>query len=140
LRTCSDIDRDAFQWYPDADRLAYTVMTAGTAGNHVVGSYTTRLSDSTIAPIGGPVPVWAKSGSRAALQRGNLLEVVDPTGTPLAGIPLGRQPVWSPDGEWLAYVGVEDEFPQRYYLWVADRSGGRRRRIALDANEPDWRP
>jgi Tol biopolymer transport system component len=88
-------------------------------------------------PIGGPVRVWAKDGSRAALKNGTVLEIVDPTGTRLAGIPLGTQAAWSPDGEWLAYVAFEDD---QFQLWVADRSGGRRRRIALDATEPDWQP
>jgi len=66
-------------------------------------------------------------------------------GTPLDTIPVGSgsitlpQAVWSPDSEWLAYVFYEEP-SFRNQLWIADRDGNRRRRIALDASEPDWRP
>lgn len=142
LRTCSGIEGDRpFEWYPDADRLAYSVVTYGTAGNIVGGTYATRLSDSGIESIGGPVRVWAKDGSRAVINGYNVLEIVDPNGTRLAAIPFGTasypQSDWSPDGEWLAYVYYEDGQSQ---LWIADKNGGRRRRIALGSFEPDWRP
>jgi Tol biopolymer transport system component len=138
LRECSRIG--AFEWYPDGDRLAYYVSTPGTAGDLQAGSYTTRLSDSTIEAIGGPVPVWTDDGSSAARIRGNdLIEIVDPNGVRLALFSSGDQVAWSPDGEWLTYVTHESD-PDRFDLWVADRSGIHRRRIALDATEPDWQP
>lgn len=137
LRQCSSIG--AFEWYPDSDRLGYYVSTPGTGGYREAGTYTTRLSDSTIEPIGGPVPVWADDGSIAALSRGSLIEIMDPNGTRLAAFPGGGRLAWSPDGEWLAYAAFELEMDPSG-LWIADKSGGRRRRIALEAGEPDWQP
>jgi hypothetical protein len=138
---CSYIQGDLF-WYPDADRIGYTGAIEQRFGTRS-WFYTTRLSDSTMAPIVPPFPVWARDGSRFVVFDFNLIQIMAPDGTPLDTIPVGSgsitlpQAVWSPDGEWLAYVFYEEP-SGRNQLWIADRDGNRRRRIALDANDPDW--
>jgi Tol biopolymer transport system component len=133
-----------FGWYPDADRIGYTVTIEERFGSRI-GFYTTRLSDSTIAPIVGPFPIWARDGSRFLVLEYNLIEIRAADGTALARIPVASgstvipQAVWSPDSEWLAY-SFFDQPSRRNQLWIADRDGNRRRRIALDATDPDWQP
>jgi Big-like domain-containing protein/WD40 repeat protein len=135
-----------FGWYPDADRIGYTAAIATESGGLRTASYTTRLSDTTIAPIVGAFPLsWAPDGSRFLAHDFNLVHIRAPDGTPLATIPVGSgtitgaEAVWSPDSEWFAYV-FNEEPSGRYQLWIADRDGNRRRRIALDAEDPDWQP
>jgi len=53
-------------------------------------SYTTRLSDCTIAPFVGPFPLSvAPDGSRFLVHDFNLIHIRGPGGTPLATIPVG---------------------------------------------------
>jgi Tol biopolymer transport system component len=144
VNRCSLV-RNAPGWYPDADRIAYIVHIADRSGLQTA-SYTTRLSDSTIAPLVGLFPQhWSPDGSRYLVLDFNLLQITAADGTPLARIPVGSgtitvpHAVWSPDGEWLAYVFYEEP-GGRNQLWIADRDGNRRRRIALDATDPDWQP
>jgi Tol biopolymer transport system component len=132
-----------FRWYPDADRIGYDVPV-GTMFGHIwqftTELYTTRLSDSSIEPLVGPLPIWARDGSRLVILMNDLLRIMAPDGTPLATIPVPgglNDAVWSPDGQWLAYVFMAEG---AYQLWVADRDGNRRRRIALHAHSPDWQP
>ncbi|HEX7337238.1 MAG TPA: Ig-like domain-containing protein, partial [Gemmatimonadales bacterium] len=52
---CSYVLDPAFGWYPDADRIAYITAIPERFGQQEA-PYTTRLSDSTIAPFVGPFP------------------------------------------------------------------------------------
>jgi Tol biopolymer transport system component len=138
---CSYIQSEPV-WYPDADRIGYTVAIEQSFGTRS-RSYTTRLSDSTTTPIVPPLPIWAPDGSRFLILDFNQIQIMAADGTPLDTIPVGSgsitfpQAVWSPDGEWLAYVFYEEP-SGRDQLWIADHDGNRRRRIALDASDPDW--
>jgi Tol biopolymer transport system component len=141
---CSTIAGEP-SWYPDGDRIGYNVVLAGGAGAQSSEFFTTRLSDSTSAPIVGPFPIWAADGNRFLTLDFNRIRILTADGTPLAVIPVGSSSItmpeaaWSRDGEWIAYVF--QELPSgRYQLWIADRDGNRRRRIALDARDPDWEP
>jgi hypothetical protein len=136
IRECSAIQ--SFGWYPDADRIGYFVSTRGTAGSAREGYFTTRVSDSVIEPAEGPAPRWSPDGIRLALADfyGLQLRAVD--GSRVGVIPgASAEVAWSPTGEWFAYTSSTDG---RVGIWIADRDGNRRRRIALDASEPDWQP
>jgi Tol biopolymer transport system component len=148
---CSYIypDPPNFGWYPDADRIGYKVAIEYRSGHFTsfrsLGVYTSRLSDSTLAPIVGPFPVWAPDGSRYVVLEFNLIRIMAADGTPLVTIPVGSssptfpEAVWSRDSEWLVYV-FREPWAWRSQLWIADRDGNRRRRITLDAKDPDWEP
>jgi Tol biopolymer transport system component len=47
-----------------------------------------------------------------------------------------RQPVWSPDGEWIAYQGYRDG---DYDIWLVEEDGGSQRKLTserFDDREP----
>ena len=49
-----------------------------------------------------------------------------------------RQPVWSPDGEWIAYQGYRDG---DYDIWLVEEDGGSQRKLTsgrFDDREPAW--
>lgn len=55
----------------------------------------------------------------------------------------GRAPVWSPDGEWLAFQSDRDSLEHLYAVFIARRRGGSVTQItpyALNANHPVWSP
>jgi Tol biopolymer transport system component len=55
----------------------------------------------------------------------------------------GRQPTWSPDGEWLVFESIRESPDGGVALFVMRRDGSGVRRLtdyALDAHAPDWSP
>jgi Tol biopolymer transport system component len=53
----------------------------------------------------------------------------------------GFFPSWSPDGRRIAYLRADQtEPPIEIALWVIDRNGSHRRRIASRVSASDWRP
>lgn len=51
-----------------------------------------------------------------------------------------RQPVWSPDGNWIAFHAYWDG---TYHLWMVDKAGRQRKQLTFgphDDREPHWSP
>lgn len=141
IRSCSGIS--GLSWFPDSDRIGYHVAVRGTAGYVQEAFYTTRVSDSTMAPMDLGIRNWSPDGTRYTLSSWIELAIYSSAGDRIASIPVGANSevfgAWSPDSQWLAY-SFYDYDAERFELWVATADGGGRRRIALDSHAPDWQP
>ena len=110
------------------------------------------LVDLRAAVGGSRTPKWAPDGSRitfvsphggiAALdvERGGVTTVVE--NVQLSGVgSLGApQPVWSPDGRWLAYTSDKRGAPDIWLWSVEDGSDRRLTRLSARANGMAWSP
>jgi hypothetical protein len=156
VRTC--YSPLAVGWWRDGDHVAYGTWAQGT-GTTYGGQYTTRLSDSTIAPLPAAfstdprdaLAAWSPGGAVAAIPLYTGIVVRDTAGREVGRVAapaphFGGVPEvsWAPDGEWFAYGAFvytdAATATGRYELWVARRDGSGRRRVALDARMPAWQP
>jgi Tol biopolymer transport system component len=87
---------------------------------------------------GGLAPAaTTASGSRILFAEAGHLFLLDPTGGARTELSEGRSYDWSPDGNWIAFVGQ----PAR--LWVTRVDGSERRELApaiANAGKPEWSP
>lgn len=139
-------------WSPDGRRIVYVSDIAGSAAVWVMqsdGAHSRQLfSDPGYDHFS---PSWSPDGHRLVLTRCSqflrtcALAVVRCDGTGLHVIIDGNwnfgQPVWSPDGRWLAYTSDKGGFDAR--LWVVRTNGDDPHAIApasLVADRPAWSP
>lgn len=142
---------------PDGERIAYvhgfpqTTVKIFTLGGGTVGTVTGR---------GAPTSVdWSPDGTQLVLGTGtdptgigitnrNIVRVdIDGSGwRPLTHLPAcfcdasqARAPVFSPDGQQVAYE-FTDASTLIDYLKVVSRDGGRTRRVVTEGFEPSWQP
>ena len=86
---------------------------------------------------------FAPAGSKLAYINQNSLQITDlSTGGHRTYHPnrLARQFVWSPDGEWFAYVPVEI---LAYEIWAMRVDGTQTQRLVADIKDSypiEWRP
>jgi dipeptidyl aminopeptidase/acylaminoacyl peptidase len=117
-------------WSPDGERLVFSC----TDGVYVMRLATGKLVrienwDYTYSPV---VTSWSPDGSRIAIGYGGV-EIMNADGSgAMRGIEAWNSVTdvaWSPDGEQLAFV-VAGWGPTVNGLYVVDRDGGRRRKLA----------
>lgn len=146
----------SIDWSPDGKRLALSVTsllrTNAFNGLHVVNPVTGR--DQQIVNCRPPADCawfdldWSPDGSKLAFvspeaqRRNGSIELIDADGsgriflkTPTAG--RDSSPSWSPNGDWIAYAGV-DENGSAVYAIRAD--GTQERLLARDGSGPAWSP
>ncbi|MFV2008105.1 MAG: BTAD domain-containing putative transcriptional regulator, partial [Longimicrobiales bacterium] len=111
-------------WSPDGRSLLFSFGRLAEDGSYEVGAGIWDSETGTRSIVEGLVPVgltqrldWSPDGSRiAAITQGpdgsDLLTIVTPAGVIVSSESLGegshRDPVWSPDGEWIAFLGRMD--------------------------------
>jgi Tol biopolymer transport system component len=123
-------------WSPDGERIAFFLL-----GDPVydAGGHTAHTDLVPGQPFALSLAIWdvplAKIVSIIPI-----LDRFDPSAYEEVGVGAGfraRQPLWSPDGRWLAYweAGYDQ---QAWYddaggdLWLVDRDGARRQRLTED--------
>ena len=84
---------------------------------------------------GASSPSWSPDGRRLAVVRRGWIELVGSSGGRLRRLTRGGAPVWSPNGEQLAFVGAHER------LFVIAARGGKPRPVGqVRARRADWQP
>ncbi len=127
-------------WSPNGKQIAYWSISPndGVQLNVLTSDAGTSLDipvDPAIEPNTGLAPQWSPDSRSLAFAAstpdGSRLEIADlPTSTirelRLDGLDA-RNPIWSPDGQWIAFYAVEtDTLEIRYHVVHPDGSGARR--------------
>ena len=137
-------------WAPDGQRLAWVVHRGSQFGIAVFNVLTQAAwMGHFYDPVGmdgfPPAAAWSPDGQRLAL----VAMAADPAemGLWILGsdgqqeerlLGRGSNPVWSPDGKWLAFAGAPDEGDWR--IWLADTDTWELRSLSLpsDAYLAGW--
>ncbi len=99
-------------WAPDGTRLVYVYRRIGSSGNQT----DLRIIDAA----GNPLAVL----------------VSEPLPTPATEFPLA-DPVWSPDGNQVAYTRWQNMQPS---IWAINVDGTGAHQVIADASQPAWSP
>lgn len=149
-RWCGEVE--SIDWSPNGKWLALSVTSFGAAnpynGVHIVNPATGR--DQQIVSCRPPECDWrdldwSPDGSRLAFVSGApntsiFLINTDGTGRTALNTPTNRHvssPSWSPNGEWIAYAGVDENGSSVYAMRV---DGSQGRLLARHGSGPAWSP
>jgi Tol biopolymer transport system component len=94
-------------WSPDGSRIAFATNRDGGGGPQI---YVVDPDGSNLMPLTqmGNLPAWSPDGSQLAIDRSSDIYLMNPDGTGLQNLTLGRAfpatiPAWSPDGNLIAF-------------------------------------
>ena len=140
-------------WAPDNHRLAYVSSRDGPAHIFVYDFSTrteTKLTDGRASDVG---PTWSPDGKSIAFARAakelRVADVATKQERVVATGQLDRPPflteralVWSPDGQWIAYLNTDASQFQNPYIVSANGVGGKPVAYIPDAfgNSLAWSP
>lgn len=118
-------------WSADGARLAFVGTDGPTSQVFVVGADGSALRQMTRPPESHVSPVWAPVGAALAFTAHGAggertVYVADVRGVSRRRLGAGYAPAWSPDGQFVAFLGGSRGFAE---LYVVSASGGRARRI-----------
>jgi Tol biopolymer transport system component len=129
-------------WSPDGTRIAFVSDRSGTSDVWVVdadGGHLARLTSVD----GAERPTWSPTGGRIVFGHDDSsgssgLYVMNADGSGLGRLLSGdgREPAWSPDGSWIAFVSDRDGHPN---LYVTTPDGARLVQLTHDW-APKFRP
>lgn len=128
-------------WSPNGRRLAYVVVSAGSADIHVADADGTPAQPLMRTPDRDEeAPAWSPDGRRLAFVADGAIHVAAADGRGERRLAEGRDPAWSPDGRSIAFVsdrlGNDD-------LYVVRAGGGGLLRLTSTEtpdSEPAWAP
>jgi Tol biopolymer transport system component/C-terminal processing protease CtpA/Prc len=136
-------------WLPDSRRIVYISERGGTGHVFLYDFTTGGETQLTTAATGDAAPVVSPDGKQIAFVRdGKELRVLDLQSKQerlLAGGYLSRADrgvAWSPDGRWVAYIGVSARLFRN--IFAVPASGGESRPVTSmpngSANNISWSP
>lgn len=136
---------------PDGSHLAFAGTEGGTANLFALDIGSGK--ETPLTSFTGDVQIshvrWAPSGTRIAFamfdSEGNRdVMVVDSETGDVRPIAVGdaddRMPVWSPDGDRLAYTSLRDDVPNAFVYDFASRAHRRVTFLTTGASVTDWLP
>jgi dipeptidyl aminopeptidase/acylaminoacyl peptidase len=135
----------AFEWAPNAGRVAYVANVGGKAAIHVLDI---DKSGSGRRVAEGSAPVWSPDGSKLAYLSGGDIWTVPANGGEPSRVTQGpedeRGLAWSPDGAQISFTSTRSGSQD---VWVVPSAGGPARQLttkSMDADEvrfePEWSP
>ena len=134
-----------FAWSPTGDRVAVVEACDSSAAGAPLRVRT--LTDTTAAPVllTGAVgnASWSADGRKIAVARktaagSSEIVVLDVPGGRLKPLTRGRDPAWSPNGEWIAYLAVDSSGKASHEIRIMHKDGSRDRPLTTigAANAP----
>lgn len=137
-------------WSADGESIAFVVWNSSNEGLYVMkadGSGRTNLTEGSDLYIPPQAVAWSPDAKRLAFavdfpESG--LYTVDANGSNLRKLadqayPDEAHPVWSPDGQYLAFVGFGSSGVQEVYV-IGANGAGLQRLTSGGASEPSWAP
>jgi hypothetical protein len=137
------------KWSPDGSKIIFSGQEPALGGWEVysvpaAGGAVTRLSNTGGR---GAYVEWSPDGSKIAFGNGQDIWVMSAGGggaTKIATIAVGSRagagtPVWSPEGERIAYTEAPGYVPA-YASYIMDASGGNKQAIPVSGMILDWQP
>ena len=134
-------------WSPDASKIAFASRRSGTFDVYVMRADGTGTTQLTSGRSSDSHPTWSADGERIAFERDDDIYVIaaDGAGTPRLISDANveeREPAWSPDGLWIAYVRRTPGTTIRE-IWVMRPDGSGRRALTsarATVATPAWSP
>jgi Tol biopolymer transport system component len=140
LACCAVLAGDASASFPGRNGvIVYTSTLVPAPASGVVelelGPRVVRRSLTARTGISGLLPAESPDGRSIAFVRDGHVYVTRSEGSEVRDFGRGTRPSWSPDGDELAFSGVDDYTT----VFVADAINGKRRRLGYGVN-PSWSP
>ncbi|HEU5065233.1 MAG TPA: hypothetical protein VFT86_05030 [Gaiellaceae bacterium] len=141
LRRIAD-SGDALAWSPDSKSLAFSRIDDRLRWHVAILSLETGEERVLSA---GFDPRWSPDARFLLFQQASgrieppKIRLVRATGGAPRTVARGSSPSWSPDGRRIAFRRADRTGPP-ISLWVIDRNGSHRRRIASPVSASNWRP
>lgn len=137
--TSSEVERRSASSTASSDRLLTFYAEPEGGGTHELyvvgedGSGLRRLTDRAEDVFGGQ---WSADGQQLAFEANGEIYTTRPDGSEKQHVASGRDPVWAPDADVIAYAGSDAE-PG---IWLLNADGSKRTRLTSKGLQPVWSP
>ena len=120
-------------WSPDGTTIAFGRYECAAnehapycqRGTHSLVTMTVaKGEDTVVAKVTGDRLAWSPDGRRMAFAGDAGIFVMDADGSHLTKLSDGREPTWSPDGEWLSFSRYSDALATFTGPWIVPANGG----------------
>ena len=121
----AEVEVHSPEWSPDGDKIALMVD-----GDLIIVSVDTGEAEVLTEELEGGSLAWSPDGETIALAGGSIFTVTMEEPNPRLFSEDGHTPVWSPDGNHLAYY-FDDEANERYEIVTQPATGGEETSLPL---------
>jgi Tol biopolymer transport system component len=135
-------------WSPRGDKIAYTTYGGAVYTVPAGGGASTLLAEEAPGGVFGGTYQgvdWSPDGqSLVADSSGDGIYVINASTGATSGdlADVGSDPVFSPDGKKILYVGVAESSGAQLDLWMMDTNGANKQRVTQGGYDraPNWQP